>query len=114
MGFIKDLITTFIGDRLIEVMKSGTDIITEEVCQVANNKILEYLCTEYERNYKTKTILHRSEPVELEKFYQPLYLHKVSPQWGRHSIVEDSNRINTEKAEPLFQKGNCILNSATL
>lgn len=29
MGFIKDLITTFIGDRLIEVMKSGTDIITE-------------------------------------------------------------------------------------
>ena len=108
MGFIKDLITTFIGDHLIEVMKSGTDIITEEVCQVANNKILEYLCTEYERNYKTKTILHRSEPVELEKFYQPLYLHKVSPQWGRHSIVEDSNRINTEKAEPLFQKGNCI------
>ena len=53
MGVIKDLITTFVGDRLIELMKSGTDIVTDEVCQIANNKILEYLCTEYERNHKT-------------------------------------------------------------
>lgn len=108
MGVIKDLITTFVGDRLIEVMKSGTDILTEEVCQVANNKILEYLNTEYELNYKTKTILHRSEPVELDKFYQALYLHKISPQWGRRFIIEETDRISTENIESLFQKGNGI------
>lgn len=108
MGVIKDLITTFVGDRLIELMKSGTDIVTDEVCQIANNKILEYLCTEYERNHKTKTILHRSEPVELDKFYQALYLRKVSPHWGKRSVFEETNRIPTENLESLFQKGNCI------
>ena len=108
MGVIKDLVSTFVGDRLIEVMKSGTDILTEELCHMANNKILEYLCVEYERNYKTKTILHRSEPIELEKFYQALHIRKVSQQWGRRSKFEETDRISTEKIESLFQNGNCI------
>jgi len=108
MGVLKDLVSTFVGDRLIEVMKSGTDILAEELCHMANNKILEYLCVEYERNYKTKTILRRSEPIELEKFYQALYIRKVSQQWGRRSMFEETSRISTEKIESLFQNGNCI------
>ena len=52
MGIIKELITAFVGERLINVMKSGADIVVDEICQAANNKILEYLCIEYERNYK--------------------------------------------------------------
>lgn len=108
MGVIKDLITTFVGDRLIEVMKSGTDIITEEVCQVANNKILEYLCTEYERNYKTKTILHRSEPIELEKFYQPLFISKRMEKWRKYEGNLRRTKIETNKIENLFVEGSCI------
>jgi GTPase SAR1 family protein len=108
MGVVKDLITTFVGDRLIELMKSGTDFITEEVCQVANNKILEYLCTEYERNYKTKTILHRSEPVELDKFYQPLFIAKGSERWRKDVGQPLRKRIETNKIENLFVNGNCI------
>ena len=76
MGIIKELVTTFLGDRLINILKAGTNKIADEVCHFANNKILEYLSIEYERNSKTKTILHRSEPVDLNKFYQPLFLLK--------------------------------------
>lgn len=108
MGVIKDLITTFVGDRLIEVMKSGTDILTEEVCQVANNKILEYLCTEYERNHKTKTILHRSEPVELDKFYQPLFISKGMEKWRKYEGNLRRTKIETNKIENLFVEGSCI------
>lgn len=108
MGVIKDLITTFVGDRLIEVMKSGTDIITEEVCQIANNRILEYLCTEYERNYKTKTILHRSEPVELDKFYQPLFISKGMEKWKKYDENNYRLKIETNRIENLFIKGSCI------
>lgn len=108
MGIIKELITAFVGERLINVMKSGTDMVVDEICQVANNKILEYLCIEYERNYKTKTILHRSEPIELEKFYQPLFLYKGSEQWEFEIRSKGSVRINTEKIASLFSKNNCI------
>lgn len=76
MEIIKELVTTFLGDRLINILKAGTNKIADEVCHFANNKILEYLSIEYERNSKTKTILHRSEPVDLNKFYQPLFLCK--------------------------------------
>ncbi|MEI3488036.1 MAG: hypothetical protein V8Q94_01390 [Bacteroides stercoris] len=76
MEIIKELVTTFLGDRLINILKAGTNKIADEVCHFANNKILEYLSIEYERNSKTKTILHRSEPVDLNKFYQPLFLLK--------------------------------------
>lgn len=107
MGVVKDLITTFLGERLIDVLKAGTNRITEEVCHIANNKILEYLTVEYERNSKTKTILHRSEPVELDKFYQALFLCKETERWGKSSSYSTS-KISTEKIEKIFCKNNCI------
>ena len=103
---IKDFITTIIGDRFLELLKTGTDRIADEIAHAANNRILEYLCVEYERNYRTKTILHRSEPIELKKVYQPLFLEKMTDRWS--GLIPEFNRISTETIEPLFDEGNFI------
>lgn len=108
MNVIKTLISPFVGERLNKILNSVCDVITDEISQIVNNKILEYLCTEYERNYKTKTILHRSEPIKLEDFYQPLFLQKQSNQWGHTKLPIESNRICTEKVESLFDDSDCI------
>ena len=108
MEIIKELVTTFLGDRLINILKAGTNKIADEVCHFANNKILEYLSIEYERNSKTKTILHRSEPVDLNKFYQPLFLCKTSERWNRISLIDVEKRISTENIKDLFGKNSCI------
>ena len=76
MDLAINLISTFLGDRLTKMLKSGSDYITDELSQMANNRVLEYLQTEYMCNSKTKTILHKVEPIELEKFYQPLCLRR--------------------------------------
>lgn len=108
MGIAKEFIMTFLGERLIDLLKSGTNRIADEICHVANNKILEYLNVEYDRNSKTKTILHRSEPVELDKFYQPLFLCKTSERWSRISLMDNEIRISTENVKDLFGENNCI------
>jgi guanylate kinase len=110
MGAIKDLITTFVGDKLIELMKSGTNRIADEISQVANNKILEYLCEEYERNNRTKTILHRTEPIPLDSFYQPLFLRKDFNQWNGRLNGADTKRISTDSVRSVFEecKSNCL------
>lgn len=106
MGAIKDLITTFVGDRLIELMNSGTNRIADEISQIANNRILEYLCVEYERNSMTKTFLHRSEPIILESIYQPLHLQPAVERWGQ-ICVNNSKRIPTDNIKDIFVKGKC-------
>lgn len=108
MGTIKDLITTFVGDKLTDILKSGTNKIADEISHVANNKILEYLCTEYERNNYTKTILHRTEPVSIDTFYQPLFLRTDSMRWNINHVLDKTTRINTENIKTLFSDNNCI------
>ena len=107
MGAVKDLITTFVGDRLIDLMNSGTNRIADEISQVANNRILEYLCVEYERNSMTKTLLHRSEPIKLESIYQPLHLQRAVERWGQ-ICVNNSKRIPTDSIKDIFVKGKCV------
>ena len=108
MGTVKDLISSFVGEEFIKMLKSGTDQIAEELCQLAHNKILEYEVVEFDRNNKTKTILHRSEPVELEKFYQPLFLDKKFNRWSLDSSPDSKARISTEDIRKLFKDNNCI------
>ena len=36
MEIIKELVTTFLGDRLINILKAGTNKIADEVCHFAN------------------------------------------------------------------------------
>lgn len=107
MGAVKDLITTFVGDRLVDLMNSGTNRIADEISQVANNRILEYLCVEYERNSMTKTLLHRSEPIKLESIYQPLHLQRAVERWGQ-ICVNNSKRIPTDSIKDIFVKGKCV------
>lgn len=108
MESIKDILITFLGERLINVLSVEANKITDQVCHIANNKILEYLTVEYERNSKTKTILHRSEPIDLIKFYQPLFLCKASEKWNHFLLSNVKKRISTENVIKLFDNVNCI------
>lgn len=105
---INKIIETFLGNKINKLLGSQVDKIVDEISHAANNKLLEYLSFEYERNCKTKTILHRSEPIELSKFYQPLFLTKANYHWGRRASKGDKNKINTENVEKIFSKSNYI------
>lgn len=110
MDDIKELISTFLGDSLTNLLKSGTDRITNEISQIVNNRILEYLVAEYNSNYKTKTLIYKVEPIELEKFYQPLHLRRMKLEL-LHSPKTDSDnrRIETRCIKNLFNDDkNCI------
>lgn len=108
---IKELISKFLGDSLTDMLKKGSDKIADEISHMVNNRILEYLTTEFKSNYKTKTLLYKVEPIELEKFYQPLYLRRVEQFKRFSSIYKPSIRIGTEHLKDLFDKDkdkNCI------
>lgn len=106
---IQELIVEFVQNQTLLFIKKGVDKVKEEVMQLANNRIKEYLQTEFARNSKAKTLLHRNEPVELNSFYQPLYLRKTYNSWDMATNRKTSiNKINTEKVESLFEKNNCI------
>lgn len=109
MQSIEELIAGFVQNQALLFIKKGIDIIKDEVIQLANNKIKEYLQTEYARNSKAKTLLHRNEPIELDRFYQPLYLRKTYNSWDMATNRKTSvDRLNTGKVESLFASNNCI------
>lgn len=103
-----DSFLPFIGGKFMDLIKSGTDRAAEEIVQAFTNKISEYLDVEFERNSKTKTILHRHAPIELEKFYQPLFIKSGVENWGWSMDSSKSKRIPTTNVEDLFSKGNCV------
>ena len=66
--------------------------LTAETKQIVSNRILEYELEEYERNYYTKTIINRTEPIKLKDFYQPLFLlvpslFLLDKNWVRLNLV---------------------------
>ncbi len=76
-----------------------------EIKQLAKNRILEYQIIEYKRNYFTKTLLHRSEPIKLLDFYLPLHITSYKdPSKGS----QEGQRISTEFVANLFAKSNYI------
>lgn len=81
------------------VKKIGADLQ-----QIAQNRLLEYQTIEFRKNYFTKTLLHRTEPVRLLDFYQPLY---ISKQLATNSIKK-SKKISTSKISNLFEKTKYI------
>ncbi len=78
----------------------------DELKQVAKNRMLEYQTNEYKRNYYTKTLLHRSEPIILNDFYLPLHIEKYENERGRYR--QEQKRISTEDVSKLFAKTNYI------
>lgn len=81
------------------VKKIGSDLQ-----QIARNRLLEYQTIEYRKNYFTKTLLHRTEPVKLLDFYQPLYISKQSPS----NTIKKSKKISTSKISNVFEKTKYI------
>ncbi|SFW61216.1 NACHT domain-containing protein [Cellulophaga fucicola] len=79
--------------------------IGSELKQVAKNRILEYQASEFKRNYFTKTLLHRSEPIKLTEFYQPLH---IAQQKDIRKIPSKIKKIPTEDVSKLFKKSNYI------
>ncbi|NQU88202.1 MAG: hypothetical protein HQ541_20840, partial [Mariniphaga sp.] len=75
-----------------------------ELKQVAKNRILEYQTNEYKRNYFTKTLLHRSEPIKLLDFYLPLHISTYEDTIEQ----QKSKRISTADIFNLFKKTNYI------
>ncbi|WP_157724117.1 NACHT domain-containing protein [Winogradskyella sediminis] len=79
--------------------------IGAELKQVAKNRILEYQASEFKRNYFTKTLLHRSEPIKLTDFYQPLH---IANQKDYRKFSHKLKKISTEDISKLFKKSNYI------
>lgn len=75
--------------------------LTAETKQIVSNRILEYELEEYERNYYTKTIINRTEPIKLKDFYQPLFIRR----FGRNFSDE---RIETTDCKTLFSENNFV------
>ena len=93
MEIIKDLI-----EKPFELIWNSLSI---EIKQIVSNRILEYEIEEYERNYYTKTIIHRTEPVKLLDFYQPLSIRKYGNN-NKETIIDTNN------CKDLFEENNYI------
>ena len=76
-----------------------------ELKQVAKNRLLEYQAIEFKRNFFTKTLLHRSEPVRLSDFYLPLHIDKYQNERHKHQIEK---RISTENIKNVFKSTKYI------
>jgi hypothetical protein len=84
------LLTGIVKDTIDGLLKK----VKLELNHFAGNQILEYEVTEHKRNYYTKTVLHRSEPVPLTDFYMPLFIHPVDNRY---------KRVSTTSAKELLQ-----------
>jgi len=75
--------------------------LEQETKQIIYNRLLEYQVEEYNRNCHTKTILHRTEPIKLSDFYQPLFIRP----YGKKYV---NDRISTNSAKLLFSRSRFV------
>lgn len=102
------LITAVIGDKLKSFLENIATEFGEEVKQLINNNILEYQIEEYNRNYCTKTLLHRVQPKNLKDFYQPLYITPCGKKYRPVGLRKSNDRISTNSVSELFAKKQFI------
>jgi GTPase SAR1 family protein len=103
---IVSLITTVLSDNLKTLFKSLATEFGAEVKHIINNNLLEYQVEEYNRNFCTKTLLHRVQPKNLKDFYQPLFIRKCD-KVDRH-LTSSTKRITTDSIKDLFAKKQFI------
>lgn len=96
-----------IKDLLKGPIENLVNFIDREFRQTVSNRILEYVAEEYKRSYYTKTILHRTAPVKLVDFYQPLFIRP----FGKRN---ENEKIPTNSVKALFKdkKSMTILGTA--
>jgi len=90
-----------IKDLLKGPMEKIWNVIDREASQLIFNRLLEYQVEEYNRNYFTKTILHRAEPVRLLDFYQPLFIRPLGKK-------NQNEKIPTCSVKDLFKDKKSI------
>ncbi|MGN7811915.1 NACHT domain-containing protein [Flavobacterium sp. 22076] len=102
------LVKSFLGENLKTLFNKITKEFGEEVKHIINNNILEYQIEEYNRNYYSKTILHRVQPKKLKDFYQPLYISFYDKK-DIYSFNDDEfNKISTSSIKNLFSEKQFI------
>lgn len=96
-----------IKDLLKGPIEKLWNFVDREVAQVVSNRLLEYQVEEYNRNFRTKTILHRTAPVKLLDFYQPLFIRPLGERYR-------SEKMPTHSVKALFKdkKSMTILGTA--
>ncbi|SEN23725.1 NACHT domain-containing protein [Chitinophaga rupis] len=105
---ILTLVTSVVGNKLKSLFEGLLREFGEEVKQVINNNILEYQIEEYNRNYCTKTLLHRVQPKNLKDFYQPLFITTCDRRQRSIDTRDNSKRIPTNSIRSLFTKKQFI------
>lgn len=96
-----ELATTLIGKSIDKLFDGTLNKLKSEIDQILKNRIIEYQTEEFNKNFFTKTIIHRTEPVKLLDFYQPLKITK----YGR---LNQDVKIDTNDCDKLFRKNNFI------
>lgn len=102
------IIGAVLGDKLKSLFENITKEFGEEVKQVIKNNILEYQVEEYNRNFCTKTLLHRVQPKNLKDFYQPLFINPCGKRHRPIGFRESTKRIPTNSISELFSKKKFI------
>lgn len=103
---VMTMITVVVGNRLKSLFDNLVKEFGEEIKQAISSGILDYQIEEYNRNYCTKTLLHRVQPKNLKDFYQPLF---INPCEKRNKIAgSTSKKISTNSISDLFAKRKCI------
>lgn len=105
---IMTLIKAVVGEKLKSLFENIATEFGEEIKQVINNSILEYQVEEYNRNYCTKTLLHRVQPKNLKDFYQPLFINPCGKRNRPIPYRDNSKRIPTHSISDLFAKRQFI------
>lgn len=98
MNMKEKVISDIIKVPLNKIIQS----ISSEIDQIANNKLLEFQVNTYKRSSYIKTILHRSEPVNLKDVYYPIKLE------NEERINGTTETLTIVSSEDLFKKSNCI------
>lgn len=106
------MISAVVGVKLKSVLEVVTKEFGDEIKHVMSNNILEYQVEEYNRNFATKTLLHRVQPKNLKDFYQPLFITPLGKNNRRFRLefarTPEKDRVSTHSIAELFNNRQFI------
>lgn len=103
---LETIIPEVAKNKIAGILDDILSKLGDEIAQFANNNILEYLVQEYRNCKQTKTILHRAYPVDIDRIYQPLFLHRSYDRFQKPNNT--LALIETTNIKDVFQNSNLI------
>lgn len=103
---ITQLIKGILGEKLTTGLGKTLDRLLESMKFILSNNVYNYLLNEYEKNSKTKTLIHRSEPVDFYEIYQPLFIKPCSYLYRKNSF---GSKESTHHILKLFEKTDKLI-----